>query len=39
MTCLLVIGFFANLTVRPVSERYFEQSEARGGLSDRRPTV
>jgi MFS family permease len=39
MAGLLVIGFFANLAVRPVAERYFEQTEARGGLGPRHATV
>jgi MFS family permease len=30
MAGLLVIGFFANLAVKPVADRYHEQSEARG---------
>jgi MFS family permease len=39
MAGLLVIGFFANLAVRPVAERYFEHTEPLGGLGPRRATV
>jgi MFS family permease len=39
MAGLLVIGFFANLAVRPVAERYFEHTESLGGLGPRRATV
>jgi hypothetical protein len=38
MAGLLVIGFFANLAVRPVAERYFEH-EPLGGLGARHATV
>ena len=39
MAGLLVIGFFANLAVRPVAERYFEHTEPLGGLGPRHATV
>ncbi len=42
MAGLLVIGFFANLAVRPVADRYHERSEpfgARGAHNDRRVTA
>ena len=39
MAGLLVIGFFANLAVRPVADRYFERTEAVGGLGPRHATV
>jgi MFS family permease len=39
MAGLLVIGFFANLAVRPVAERHFEHTEPLGGLGPRRATV
>jgi MFS family permease len=39
MAGLLVIGFFANLAVRPVAERHFERTESLGGLGPRHATV
>ena len=39
MAALLVIGFFANLAVRPVAERHFERTESLGGLGPRHATV
>jgi MFS family permease len=39
MAVLLVIGFFANLLVRPVAERYHERTVTVGGPGDRRVTV
>jgi MFS family permease len=36
MAALLVIGFFANLVVRPVSDRYHERTAPIGGANDRR---
>jgi MFS family permease len=39
MAGLLVIGFFANLAVRPVAERYFEHTEPLGGLKASHATV
>ena len=39
MAALLVIGFFANLAVRPVAERYFEHTKPLGDLGARRVTV
>jgi len=39
MAVLLVIGFFANLVVKPVAERYHERTVPVGGPGDRRVTV
>ena len=39
MAGLLVIGFFANLAVRPVAERHFEHTESLGGLGPHHATV
>jgi MFS family permease len=39
MAGLLVIGFFANLAVRPVAERHFERTESLGGLGPQHATV
>jgi hypothetical protein len=39
MAALLVIGFSANLAVRPVADRYHEHSEAIGARGDRRVTA
>ena len=36
MAALLVIGFFANLLVRPVADRYHERTLPIGGPGDRR---
>jgi MFS family permease len=39
MAVLLVIGFFANLVVKPVAERYHERTLPIGGPGDRRVTA
>ena len=39
MAVLLVIGFFANLVVKPVADRYHERSAPVGGPGDRRVTA
>jgi MFS family permease len=39
MAVLLVIGFFANLVVRPVADRYYERTVPIGGAGDRRVTA
>jgi hypothetical protein len=39
MAALLVIGFFANLAVRPVADRYHESSDPIGARGDRRVTA
>ena len=36
MAVLLVIGFFANLAVRPVKERYYERTAGIGGPAEHR---
>jgi MFS family permease len=39
MAVLLVVGFFANLVVRPVADRYHERTVPIGGTGDRRVTA
>jgi MFS family permease len=39
MAGLLVIGFFANLAVKPVSDRYHERADPFGARGDRRVTA